>query len=120
MVEGEGLVKNKMGKVELIGVDEFADAVENASGVVVVDFMATWCPPCKMLAPVLERVAHEMDGKARIFKVDTDVHEELGLRYGVRKVPNVTIFKDGEVVDQSVGFMTEPQLIGKIKPHLAE
>ena len=103
-----------MSKVAYLGNEDFAAEVENQSGAVVVDFTATWCPPCKQLAPVFERVAQTYEGKARFFKVDVDQSVEVAAKYGVQTIPNLLFFKDGQVVDQSVGFIAEGQLSDKV------
>jgi thioredoxin 1 len=103
-----------MSKVDYLKNENFAAEVEKASGAVVVDFTATWCPPCKMLAPVFERVAATYEGKAKFFKVDVDETVEVAAKYGVQTIPNLLFFKDGQVVDQSVGFIPEGQLSAKV------
>ncbi len=103
-----------MSKVNFLGNENFAAEVEQANGAVVVDFTATWCPPCKMLAPVFERVAESYEGKAKFFKVDVDETVEVAAKYGVQTIPNLLFFKDGQVVDQSVGFIAEGQLSAKV------
>lgn len=80
---------------------EFKDSVK--SGYSVVDFSATWCGPCQMLAPVLEKVSEECD-KAAFFAVDVDEAQDLCQEIGIMSVPAVFLFKDGEIVSQSIGF----------------
>ena len=82
----------------------FNEEVLNAKGVVVVDFFATWCAPCKMLAPVLEEVASEM-GEVKVLKIDVDESPETATKYGVQSIPTIKIFKDGAEVETKVGFM---------------
>jgi thioredoxin 1 len=82
---------------------------------VIVDFYAEWCPPCKMLAPVLERVSQQYAGRVKFVKVDTDAYEEVGLRYGVGKIPNLTYFRDGQVINQTIGYMNETMLAEKVE-----
>ena len=103
-----------MSKVAYLGNENFAAEVESQSGAVVVDFTATWCPPCKQLAPVFERVAQNYEGKAKFYKVDIDENVEVAAKYGVQTIPNLLFFKDGQVVDQSVGFIPEGQLSTKV------
>lgn len=78
--------------------------------VVLVDFFATWCGPCKMLAPVLEDLSQTYQGKATIVKVDVDKEQELAGQYGVMSIPTMILFKNGEVVKQVVGFQPKPQI----------
>ena len=82
----------------------FNEEALNAKGVVVVDFFATWCAPCKMLAPVLEEVASEM-GEVKVLKIDVDESPETATKYGVQSIPTIKIFKDGAEVETKVGFM---------------
>lgn len=74
-------------------------------GVMLVDFWATWCGPCKMIAPVIEQLAQQYDGKVIVGKVDVDQEPELAREYGVMSIPNVVILKDGKEVDRKVGVM---------------
>lgn len=76
-------------------------------GVLAVDFWATWCGPCKMLAPTIERLAGTYEGRAAIGKVDIDQEQELAIQYGVMSVPTVILFKDGEEVQRLVGVQPE-------------
>lgn len=90
--------------VNHINDSNFNEEVLNAKGVVVVDFFATWCAPCKMLAPVLEEVASEM-GEVKVLKSDVDESPETATKYGVQSIPTIKIFKDGAEVETKVGFM---------------
>lgn len=88
-----------------------------AEGVAVVDFWATWCGPCKMLAPILDDVADSVTD-AKFGKVDVDNAPELAKRFGIMAIPNVCIFKDGQLVDRIVGLCDEEELAETIKKHL--
>jgi len=112
-------LEKTMSKVPALSSENFASSVEDAQGVVVVDFTATWCPPCKMLAPVLDRVSEKYEGKAKFFKVDVDENPETAGKYGVSTIPNLLFFKDGQVVDQSVGYVAEGALSSKVDNVLA-
>lgn len=83
---------------------EFAEKVERAPRPVLVDFSATWCPPCKMLKPVIERLALEYAGKLDIFSVDTDQNIDLSQRFNISGVPTMIFFKTGKEVRKLVGF----------------
>ena len=72
---------------------------------ILVDFWAQWCGPCRMVAPVLDQIADEMDGKVRIGKVDIDTHQDLAVRFGVSSIPTFLLFENGEVKDRMMGAM---------------
>jgi thioredoxin 1 len=79
-------------------------------GVVLVDFSAEWCGPCKMIAPVLEQLSEELSGKVEIIKVDVDVEQQLAQKYNVMSIPTLLLFKDGNVIGQVVGFQSKAML----------
>ncbi|MDZ5697375.1 thioredoxin [Chelativorans sp. M5D2P16] len=83
--------------------NNFQSDVLQASEPVVVDFWAEWCGPCKMIAPALEEISAEMNGKIKVAKLNIDENPELAAQYGVRSIPTLMIFKDGEVADMKVG-----------------
>ena len=83
-------------------------------GVTMVDFWAPWCGPCRMIAPVVEELAEEYEGKANICKVNTDEEQAIAVKYGIRSIPTVMFFKDGEVVQQFVGVQQENVLVQAI------
>ncbi|MGM0622421.1 MAG: thioredoxin [Campylobacterota bacterium] len=83
-------------------------------GVTLVDFWAPWCGPCRMLSPVIEELASDYDGKAKICKVNTDEEQELAVKFGVRSIPTIVFLKDGEVADQMVGASSKQALAEKL------
>ncbi|HEY4565637.1 thioredoxin [Planococcaceae bacterium Storch 2/2-2] len=91
---------------------------EIESGVTLVDFWAPWCGPCKMIAPVLEEVADEVDGKAKVVKVNVDDNQTTAARFGVMSIPTLIVFKDGQQVDKVVGFNPKEALVQLIEKHL--
>lgn len=90
-----------MGKYIELNASNFDEVVK--SGVSLVDFWAPWCGPCRMVAPVIEELATDFEGKANICKVNTDEEQELAVRYGIRSIPTILFFRDGEIVDQMIG-----------------
>lgn len=96
----------------------FATEVEEGEGLMVVDFWAPWCGPCRMVAPVIEQLATEYDGKVRFGKLNVDEAPGVAGRYGIRSIPTIGIFKDGEPVDGVIGAVPKPMLEEAIKNHL--
>ena len=96
----------------------FKEQVLDRQGVAVLDFWAEWCGPCRMIAPIIEKLAEEYDGKVLIGKVNVDENPEVPMKYGIRSIPTILIFKDGEVVDKHVGYTTQAKLAEKIEAQL--
>lgn len=101
-------------QVTAVGTQNFETEVLQGERPVVVDFWAEWCQPCKMLAPVLDRIAAKYAGQLKVVKCNVDENQEIALRYGVMTIPNLIFFKDGQVVNQAVGYMNEAQLSVKV------
>ena len=85
---------------------------------VLVDFWATWCPPCKMLTPIIDEIATEMVGKLKVGKVDTDASPQVRDSFGINSVPTMILMKDGQEVERMVGFMPKAVILGKLAQHL--
>jgi thioredoxin 1 len=96
----------------------FASEIEQSSGLVLVDFWATWCGPCQVVSPVLDQLAGEYAGKARVAKLDVDSNQRTAMRFNVRSIPSILFFKNGRHVDTVVGAVPKPILEGKIKQHI--
>lgn len=95
--------------------DNFTTEVLQSDKPVLVDFWAVWCGPCKMIAPFVEELASELEGKAKVGKLDVDNNQESAIKYGVRSIPTVLIFKGGKVVDTIIGAVPKVQLKQKLE-----
>lgn len=103
-----------MSKPVVVTDDTFQSEVIESSLPVIVDFWAEWCPPCKMIAPFLEQIASEFEGKARVCKVDVDNNHVVAQKYGIRSIPTLLFFKGGEIKDQVVGAVPKDHLVSKL------
>lgn len=97
----------------------FEAEIEKAEGLAIVDFWAEWCGPCRMVGPIVDQLAGEYKGKAKVGKLDVDANPKTGMRFNVRSIPTILFFKNGKLVDQVIGFMQKPALEAKFKQHLA-
>lgn len=109
-----------MANLPEVTTENFEREVLHSTQPVVVDFMAQWCPPCRMLAPILERAAQQYSGQIKIVQMDTDAYPDIAAQYGVQKIPNLTFIKNGHVVDQAIGYVSESELAEKINATLQE
>ena len=96
----------------------FQEAVLNSDKPVLVDFWAAWCGPCRMLGPIIEEVANDFEGRALVGKVDVDNNQQISVDYGIRNIPTVLIFKNGEVVDKIVGVSPKEVIAEKLSAYL--
>jgi thioredoxin 1 len=96
----------------------FSSEIEQANGLVLVDFWAAWCGPCMVVAPILDQLAGEYVGRAKVTKVDVDANQRTAMRFNVRSIPSILFFKNGQHVDTVVGAVPKATLEGKIKQHL--
>ncbi|MDQ2733094.1 MAG: thioredoxin [Armatimonadota bacterium] len=103
-----------MSAVTAVENSNFESEVVQAGGPVVVDFWAEWCVPCKRLSPILESVAAKFDGRVKVVKCNIEQNRDLIKKYDVKSIPNLLFFKDGKVVDQSLGLVSEAVLASKV------
>jgi thioredoxin 1 len=104
-----------------IAVDDgsFETEIEGSAGLAMVDFWAEWCGPCRMVAPIVEQLATEYEGRLKVGKLDVDANQQTAMRFNIRSIPSILFFKDGKHVDTVVGAVPKPMLERKIEEHLA-
>ncbi len=98
--------------------DGWDEEIGSHQGLAVVDFWATWCGPCHVIAPLIEQISDEYEGKVKVGKVDVDANQRTAMRFGVRSIPSVLLFKDGELVETVIGAVPKAHLVEKIEAHL--
>jgi len=107
-----------MSELKYVTSDTFQADVLDESLPVLLDFTATWCGPCKMLAPVIEELAGEWEGKVQVYKIDVDQSQDLAMKYQVMSVPTVMLFVDGEEKERMVGFRPKKKIVKTVEPFL--
>ncbi|ATW23969.1 thioredoxin [Candidatus Formimonas warabiya] len=105
-------------KVTTFAEANFQSAVLQANKPVLVDFWAAWCGPCKMIAPVVDEIAHEFDGKLIVGKLNVDENNSIAAQYGVMSIPTLLLFKNGKEIDRIVGYKTKSELSGILNSKL--
>jgi thioredoxin 1 len=97
----------------------FQEEVLSSQQPVLVDFWATWCGPCRMVAPIVEEIAGEQEGKLKVAKIDVDQNPQVAQQFGVMSIPTLIVFKNGAAVERLVGYMPKAKLMQAIQPHLS-
>lgn len=97
----------------------FEQEVLKSDKPVLVDFWAEWCGPCRMVGPIVEEIARDLEGQVSVGKLNVDENPEIPSKYGIRSIPTLMIFKNGELVDKIVGAVPKASITGKLTPHLA-
>jgi thioredoxin 1 len=114
--EENGMAEN--GKTQAVTDANWSDVIEKSKGLSLVDFWAAWCGPCRMVAPVVEQLATEYEGKLKVAKMDVDANQLTAMRFNIRSIPSILFFKDGKLVDTVVGAVPKALLDRKIQEHL--
>jgi thioredoxin 1 len=107
-----------MSKLQVTHDASFAADVERSAGLVLVDFAAEWCGPCRLVHPILEQIGEELAGRVSIFTIDADHNPATVIRFGIRSMPTVLFVRDGVVVDRLVGALPKRAFVAKIEEHL--
>jgi len=107
-----------MTEVNYVKEDTFQSEVLNADSPVLVDFTAGWCPPCKMIDPVVKQLAQDWDGKVKVVKLDADENPNILMQFGVLGIPTLILFKGGQVKERVTGYQPKEKLLAKLNPHI--
>ena len=94
--------------------DNFEQEVLKSDKPVIIDFWAIWCGPCRLIAPIIEELANEYEGKVKVGKLDVDSNQQTAIKYGVRSIPTLLIFKDGAVKETIIGAVPKPHIVEKL------
>ena len=103
---------------QLVNTGDFEKEVLESATPVLVDFYADWCGPCKMMSPVIDKLAEEYDGRIKVGKVNVDENSDLAVKYGIMSIPNMVFFKNGQPVDRVVGAIPKPAMKEKFEKNL--
>ena len=105
--------------VNEVNANNFEELVQNSKQPVLVDFWAPWCAPCRMLAPIVEEVAEEVEGQCPVYKLNVDECQELAMRFGVMSIPTLILFENSEPADKTVGVQMKDTILAMVERHLA-
>ncbi|MBE2182193.1 MAG: thioredoxin [Anaerolineae bacterium] len=105
-------------KLSEVTANTFQNDVLNSSQPVLVDFWAEWCSPCKMIAPIVEQIAHEQAGKLKVVAMDTDANPDVPIQFGIMSIPTLILFKGGQPVVRITGYQAKDRILSQIQPHL--
>ncbi len=97
---------------------EFKNEVLDSKTLVLVDFWAEWCGPCRMISPIIDEISSELNGKIKVVKLNVDENPETSMNYSIRSIPTLMLFKDGKVVEQIIGAQPKKSLLDKISIHI--
>jgi thioredoxin len=117
--EGGTSIKLEVQMAEMLHINEdtFKTEVLDSSEPVLVDFSAVWCPPCKMLDPIVQQLAGEWEGKVKVVKIDSDENPNLVMQFGIMGIPTLLFFKAGEIKERITGYMPKEKLVARFSPH---
>jgi thioredoxin 1 len=101
-----------------VGDDNFGQEIEQHQGVALVDFWAAWCSPCQMIAPHVEQLAQDYEGRVKVAKLDVDNNQKTAMRFNIRSIPSLLVFKDGSLVETVVGLVAKEHLANALEKHL--
>ncbi len=107
-----------MGNYVILNDDNFEQEVIQSNIPVLIDFWAEWCMPCKMIEPIVDELAQQYQGKLKVGKLDVDNNPQVSMKYGIRSIPTLLIFKNGQPVDQIIGAVPKKIILDKLLPHL--
>ena len=107
-----------MSNSQIVTDETFSEQVLKSNMPILVDFWAIWCGPCRLVAPIVDELARENEGKLKVMKLDVDENQNTSMAYGVMSIPTLILFKDGKPVERIVGFRPKGDLAKKILPHL--
>ncbi len=108
-----------MAEVKYVSEADFQTEVLNEQKPVLVDFTAVWCPPCRMVDPIVKQLAVDWEGKVKVVKLDADQNPNLLTKYGVLGIPTLMLFRGGEIKERITGYQPRDRLVGKLNPHIS-